>query len=403
MSAPEQVPAQVTAPRVALLISGLGLGGVQRTMLTLAGGLADRGLAVDLLVPDERGPFRDQIPANVRLVNLSRWWLRLPVIRARKRRRALLMAPAIADYLRRQRPAALLSASHYVNLAAIWGRDLADTGTRLVISQRTQLSVAITNSRLPILRRRPLLAWMTRRYYPRADAIVAVSDGVADDLAAVARLPRQRIVTVYNPTDLDHIAERAAEPAPHPWLTDGGAPVIVAVGRLAAQKDFATLLRAFARLRAQQPARLLILGEGRERPQLEALARELGIADAVAMPGYAENPFAALTRADLYVMSSRYEGLPGALIQALACGCRIVSTDCPSGPAEILDHGRYGRLVPVGDEKALAGAMQEALAAPHDAQRQRERAALFSVPRAVDAYLELLLGADADKFRQPAA
>jgi glycosyltransferase involved in cell wall biosynthesis len=179
--------------------------------------------------------------------------------------------------------------------------------------------------------------------------------------------------------------------------------VIVAVGRLAAQKDFATLLRAFARLRAQQPARLLILGEGRERPQLEALARELGIADAVAMPGYAENPFAALARADLYVMSSRYEGLPGALIQALACGCRIVSTDCPSGPAEILDHSRYGRLVPVGDEKALAGAMQEALAAPHDAQRQRERAALFSVPRAVDAYLELLLGADADKFRQPAA
>lgn len=398
MSAPEPV----AAPRVALLISGLGLGGVQRTMLTLAGGLADRGLAVDLLVPDEHGPFRDQIPANVRLVNLTRWWLRLPVIRARKRRKALLMAPAIADYLRRERPAALLSASHYVNLAALWGRALAGTGTRLVISQRTQLSVAITNSKLPILRRRPLLAWMTRRYYPRADAIVAVSDGVADDLAAVAHLPRERVVTVYNPTDLAAIAQRAAEPAPHPWLADGGAPVIVAVGRLAAQKDFSTLLRAFARLRTQRAARLLILGEGRLRAPLEALAAELGVADAVALPGYAQNPFAALARADLYVMSSRYEGLPGALIQALACGCRIVSTDCPSGPAEILDHGRYGLLTPVGDVEALAGAMQTALAAPPDPPRQRERAAFFSVPRAVDAYLDLLLGAAAGNFRQPA-
>lgn len=389
-------------PRLALLISGLGLGGVQRTMLTLAGGLAARGLAVDLLVPDDRGPFRDQVPANVRLVNLSRWWLRAPVIRARKRRKALLMAPAVADYLRRERPAALLSASHYVNLAALWGRDLAGTGTRLVISQRTQLSVAITNSRLPLLRRRPLLAWLTRRYYPRADAIVAVSDGVADDLATVARLPRDRVQTVYNPTDLDLIDRRAAEPAPHPWLDDGGAPVIVAVGRLAAQKDFATLLRAFARVRERRPARLLILGEGRLRPALEAQVAQLGLGAAVALPGYAENPFAALARADLYVMSSRYEGLPGALIQALACGCRVVSTDCPSGPAEILDHGRYGRLVPVGDAPALTEAMLAALDTPPDPGRQRARAAQFSVPRAVDAYLDLLLGEAAARFRQTA-
>lgn len=389
-------------PRLALLISGLGLGGVQRTMLTLAGGLAARGLAVDLLVPDDRGPFRDQVPANVRLVNLSRWWLRAPVIRDRKRRKALLMAPAVADYLRRERPAALLSASHYVNLAALWGRDLAGTGTRLVISQRTQLSVAITNSRLPLLRRRPLLAWLTRRYYPRADAIVAVSDGVADDLATVARLPRDRVQTVYNPTDLDLIDRRAAEPAPHPWLDDGGAPVIVAVGRLAAQKDFATLLRAFARVRERRPARLLILGEGRLRPALEAQVAQLGLGAAVALPGYAENPFAALARADLYVMSSRYEGLPGALIQALACGCRVVSTDCPSGPAEILDHGRYGRLVPVGDAPALTEAMLAALDTPPDPGRQRARAAQFSVPRAVDAYLDLLLGEAAARFRQTA-
>ncbi len=394
---------QTDPPRLALLISGLGLGGVQRTMLTLAGGLADRGLAVDLLVPDDRGPFRDQVPANVRLVNLSRWWLRLPVIRARKRRKALLMAPAIADYLRRERPDALLSASHYVNLAALWGRALAGTGTRLAISQRTQLSVAITNSKLPVLRRRPLLAWLTRRYYPRADAIVAVSDGVADDLAVVAQLPRERVQTLYNPTDLAYIAARAAEPAPHPWLVDDGAPVIVAVVRLAAQKDFTTLLRAFALLKATRPARLLILGEGRLRPQLETLAHELGVSDAVALPGYAENPFAALARARLFVLSSRYEGLPGALIQALACGAPVASTDCPSGPAEILDHGRYGRLVPVGDAAALAAAMRAALDETPDPERQKTRAGYFSVDRAVDAYLDLLLGDRAADFRRAVA
>lgn len=387
-------------PRVALLISGLGLGGVQRTMLTLAGGLADRGLAVDLLVPDDHGPFRSQIPGNVRLVNLSRWWLRLPFIRDRKRRKALLMAPAIADYLRRERPVALLSASHYVNLAAIWGKELAGVGTRLVISQRTQLSVAITNSTLPLLRHRPLLAWMARRYYPRADAIVAVSDGVADDLSDVARLPRQRVITVYNPTDLAYIAERATEPAAHPWLEDGGAPVIVAVGRLAAQKDYTTLLHAFAKLRALRPVRLIVLGEGRKRAQLEGLATELDISDAVAMPGYDENPFSALARAQLYVMSSRYEGLPGALIQALACGCTVVSTDCPSGPQEILDHGRYGRLVPVGDVALLATALYAALDEAPDPDRQKARAARYSVERAVDAYLDLMLGAQASDFKK---
>ena len=129
---------------------------------------------------------------------------------------------------------------------------------------------------------------------------------------------------------------------------------------------------------------------------------ELGLGAVVAMPGYAENPFSALARADLYVMSSRYEGLPGALIQALACGCRVVSTDCPSGPAEILDHGRFGRLVPVGDASALAEALLAALETPPDPQRQRERAAQFSVPRAVDAYLDLLLGDEAVNFRQTA-
>jgi glycosyltransferase involved in cell wall biosynthesis len=233
---------------------------------------------------------------------------------------------------------------------------------------------------------------MVRRFYPWADAVVAVSDGVAADTAEVARIPRDAIRTIYNPADVDDIARQARLPVDHPWLQPGGPPLILGVGRLAAQKDFPTLLRAFARLRQGRDARLVILGEGRQRPALEALVAQLGLAECVDLPGYEGNPFRFMARAALFVLSSRYEGLPGALIQALACGCPVVSTDCPSGPHEILEGGDYGPLVPVGDDMAMAEGMERVLASPPDPDRQRRRAECFSVDACADQYLDLLLG-----------
>ncbi len=378
-----------TGRHLALFISGLSVGGVQRSMLSLAHGLAERGHRVDLVVSKAEGFFRPQVSPLVRLVNIEHWWMRLPFVGWWKRTRALVSPPALARYLRREQPDVLLSASHYVNLAAIWGRHLAGTGTPLVISQRTQLSRAISNAVFP--GGRPLLGWMARRFYPAADSIVAVSDGVAEDLAQLAGLPRERIRTIHNPVVTEDLEQLAAEALDHPWFAPEGPPVVLGVGRLAAQKDFSTLLRAFAQVRAKRDARLVILGEGRKRRQLETLAASLEIRKDVDFPGFATNPFQYMARAGVFVLSSGYEGLPGVLIQAMACGCPVVSTDCPSGPREILQDGAQGPLVPVGDDRAMADAILAVLQTPPSREKLKGRASDFSLDRAVDQYLEVLL------------
>jgi glycosyltransferase involved in cell wall biosynthesis len=166
--------------------------------------------------------------------------------------------------------------------------------------------------------------------------------------------------------------------------------VLVAVGRLHEQKDFQTLLRAFALVRARRSARLIILGEGPERPALEAGVAKLGLTEDVDLPGFVPNPYAFMAGASQFVLSSRYEGLPTVLIEAMACGCPVVSTDCPSGPGEILDNGKYGRLVPVGDAAALAEAMEATLDAPPPAAELKARADLFHIDRVIDSYRRLL-------------
>lgn len=199
-------------------------------------------------------------------------------------------------------------------------------------------------------------------FYPWADGFVAVSQGVADDLRRFAQLPEVKVHTIYNPVVTDELLASAARTPEHPWLAPGEPPVILGVGRLVGQKDFATLVRAFALVRRTRSAKLIILGEGDKRPELEALVTELGLSDEVSLPGFVDNPFAYMARADTFVLSSRHEGLPGVLIQAMACGCKVVSTDCPSGPREILNNGSLGALVPVGD----AGALAEAIVATLD-------------------------------------
>jgi glycosyltransferase involved in cell wall biosynthesis len=233
---------------------------------------------------------------------------------------------------------------------------------------------------------------LARRAYGWADAVVAVSQGIADDLVEHTALVVDRVVTVTNPTWSPAIAAAAAAPLEHPWLAPGEPPLLLAAGRLSPAKDFATLVRAFARVRRLRQAHLVILGEGGRRSRIEALCRELGVGDSVVLPGFVDNPFAWMSRAALFVLSSAWEGSPGVLVEAMACGCPVVSTDCPSGPAEILANGRYGRLVPVGDDEALAGAIVEALDAPADADALRARAREFDARRAVDRYLEVLRG-----------
>ena len=381
-------------------------------MLRLAGALADRGYEIDLLVNRRRGAYASRIPGRVSVIELARHGkmrARLDIARAHPSDLDVLLRPVLtarvpimslrylgglADYLRRRRPAVLISAMFYSNLLALWAREAAGVATRVVISEHNTLSQRIEQGR-----RRPKEATRWRylpallaRVYPRADAIVSVSDGVGDDLAAVAGLARSAIATIYNPVVFPELDRLATEPLAHPWLGQDQPPLLIAVGRLEPQKDFATLIAAFARLRAHGPARLVILGEGSQRDALVHRAQTLGVASDVAFPGWVDNPYAWMSRASLFVLSSVWEGLGNVLIEAMACGCPVVATDCPHGPREILDGGRVGRLVSVGDADALSSAIRAELAAPTESSTLRARAAMFTLARSADGYEALLKG-----------
>jgi glycosyltransferase involved in cell wall biosynthesis len=276
----------------------------------------------------------------------------------------------------------------YPNVVAIRAGELAGRPVPVIATVRNTLSVEVTHSGR---RRIKAQTDVDRRFYPRADALVAVSRGVADDLArTLGNIPREKIRTIYNPVISPDHESRTAQPLSHPWFNGDGPPVVLAVGGLKPQKDFGTLFRAFARARKDRPLRLLVLGEGKLRGELTALAEDLGITADLQMPGFVENPFPYMARAAVFVLSSQWEGLPGVVIQALACGCPVVSTDCPSGPAEILENGRYGILVPVKNEQALAAAMLQTLKNPPAESRLTARGREFSVERATQQYLDLI-------------
>jgi glycosyltransferase involved in cell wall biosynthesis len=404
----------MTLGRVAFLLSDLSGGGVQRMTLALMRGLTERAVDCELVLCRAQGPLLDAIPAGIAVTSLkasgeiaarAAIWradplgtaaLARPILLPSKTWKIFRRLPALVDFLQQSRPRALIAATPPLNLMAVWARRLAGVPLRVVLTERTAPSFSLTNE--PVWHKRYLSPVM-RRTYRRAEAIVAVSQALADDLASFTRLPRNAIRTIYNPVVGPEVARGALAPLDDPWFAEGSPPVVLGVGRLSKQKDFPTLIRAFARLRGTRAARLMILGGGsrpeeekRARAELQALASELGVAEDVRLQGFIDNPFAYLARAGLFALSSRYEGLGNALIEALACGCPVVSTDCPAGPSEILGGGRWGRLVPVGDDAALAGAMAATLDHLPDRAALRARASAFSLDAAVDRYIDLLTG-----------
>ena len=365
--------------RLALFLPSLRGGGAERVMVHLARGFAERGFQVDLVLAKAEGPYLAEVPPSVRVVDL-------------RASRVLFSLPGLVRYLRKERPYALLSALNHANVIVCLAHRLARVPSRLVISEHNTLSAS-----RPQNARGRLLPWFMRWTYPWADAVIAVSQGVAEDLVRTLGISAERVKVIYNPVVDDDLLTKSKEPLDHPWFTEGAPPVILGVGRLTEQKDFPNLIRAFALVRAQRPARLMILGEGELRPQLEALVHELGLQDDVALPGFVKNPYAYMARAAVFVLSSRWEGLGVALIEAMASGTPVVSTDCPSGPREILEDGRWGRLVPVGDVDALAEAIVTTLDEtehPDVAARAKE----FNVNYAVENYLKVLLLKDIDSL-----
>ncbi len=376
--------------KIAIFVSSWPRGAIQRLMLNLAEEFAAAGHSIDLLAPRGSAPA-EGLPANVRLVTLAPRLSALPGVRRHKRWFVPLALPALASYLKREQPAALLTGGEWPNVVALAARRLAGGLTRVVVSEH--IHVGASTAGAAQRKRRHLLPRLMTRLYPHADAIIGVSQGVREDLLRRFALPPEHVHTVYNPVITSALLVARDALLDDPWFVPGAPPVLLNVAQLRVQKDQATLLRAFAQVRKQRPARLLILGEGNQRPALVTLASELGIAADVRLAGYLPNPLAYMRRAGLFVLSSRYEGFGNVLAEALVCGCPIVSTDCPSGPAEILDHGRYGPLTPVGDASALAAAILTALDAPIDRAALEQRGLAYSASTAATQYLRLLLPA----------
>jgi glycosyltransferase involved in cell wall biosynthesis len=361
--------------RLAIFIPDLVLGGAERSMLKLAGGMAARGYPIDMVLARAEGPFLKEVPKTVRVVDL-------------KASRVLTSLFPLVRYMREERPAAILAVLH-ANNVALWARKLSGAKTRIIVSERNTLSTEAEAQKSDLRMR--LMPALVRWFYPWSDGVVAVSQGVADDLVQTVGLPAELVKVIYNPIVTPEMIEKVKAPLEHPWFAPGLPPVILSVGRLSEQKDFPTLLRAFAKVRQTHTARLLIIGEGEDRAALEGLVQELGLGEDVSLPGFIANPYPYMVRADMFVLSSRWEGLPGALIEALYCGAPLVSTDCPSGPREILAGGKYGRLTPVGDVDAMAEAIRCTLdgQTPRPAPDSWKR---FEMNTVVDQFLEALLG-----------
>ncbi|NET58563.1 MAG: glycosyltransferase [Symploca sp. SIO2E6] len=360
-------------PDLAIFITYLDGGGVERVLLNLARGFVEQGLSIDLVVAKAEGSFLPLVPPEVRVVDLGA-------------KRLLLSIPALVRYLQQNKPQALLSVMEDINVVALLSRQLARVSTRVVVSVHNTLSQE--SQRTTQLKKR-LAPYLARWFYPWADAVVTVSQGAAQDLLDLG-LSSESLKIIYNPVVTPELFQKSLEPLEHPWFKSGSPPVILAVGRLEAQKDFPTLIRAFAQVRQQSPARLMILGEGQDRPALEALVQELGLELDVALPGFVYNPYAYMARAAVFVLSSLFEGLPTVLIEAMAGGASVVSTDCKSGPAEILEQGKYGKLVPVGDIKGIAEAIISTLEEPQETVLLKQRAGDFSLEKAVSQYLQVL-------------
>lgn len=357
--------------RAALLFATSGHSGVDRVVANLLPEFGRTEQAFDLLTIRDHGPWCDPLPANVRAVPLA----------ARHRN---TIVPALAAYLLRERPVTLLTASHRLNRAALIARMLSRVPVRITLRMGMSLT-GLANDLGPQRSRR--LFRSMRFWYPRAEAVVSPSAGVGADLRERAGVLPERLHVIPNPIINAAMEQQARAALDDPWFAADQAPVVLAAGSLEPRKDFATLLRGFAELRARQPARLVILGEGRERECLEALAVELGIAEDVRFPGHVANPYAWMARASVFALTSRREGSGAVLVEALACGTPVVATDCPSGPAETLQDGAVGPLVAVGDYAGLAAALARMLAEPPTPDVLRAAVETFRADIAASRYL----------------
>lgn len=365
------MPQRPNKSRLAILASFSGDGGMEVLISNLFGELQRQRFDARLLLIKARGGHIKRLPQSEHIHKLgpdSTW----------------LTIPALIHFLRQHQPEVLFAAKHRAVIVAVIARALSGQNTRVV--------ALLGSNKSEYLRHKGgLRRWLwystMRFFYPRADLIITMSQGLADDIHLSSGTPRARIKVIPTPVIPPNLGELIAQPVNHPWLQPGQPPVIMGAGRFSPEKGFETLIRAFAQVRKQRECRLIILGKGELQEAYEALARELGVTADIAFPGFTSNYYAYLNKATLFVLSSSHEGAPNVIIDALACGTPVVATDCPSGPRELLQQGKYGPLVPVGNVDALARAMAATLDDPLAGEFLQSGVTQYTAEASARAYL----------------
>ncbi len=332
---------------VAFFLPSLVGGGAEKTLVELASGLLKRGVQVDFVLMKTEGDFLSSVPSAARIINL-------------KSRNAYVSFVPLLEYLRQNSPDILISPFELTSLISLLVKRISKIDTRIVVI----LSTTISRTRRPFYKK-VLGRFLLSRIYPWAHRIVAVSQGVARDFSEYTKIPADRVKVILNPVITKQLAKNAQEPLEHPFFMPSSPAVILGVGRLEEEKNFELLINAFYKVRQTMPSRLLILGEGKYRDKLNKMVQSLGIGADVDLPGFVSNPYSYMSRASVFVLSSNWEGLPTVLIEALACGCPVVSTNCPGGASEILGGGKYGHLVPMDDANSLAKAIVAVVQGDH--------------------------------------
>jgi glycosyltransferase involved in cell wall biosynthesis len=365
-----------------VVVPSLVGGGAERVVTLLLQHINRKKFEPTLVMHKRAGVYLDELPSDLRIIDLG------------LRKRTLYGLPntiwRLARIIRREKPNAVLSFLTYCNLITIAAARLSGVKTAVVVSERIHLTMELKAE----ARKYSLLQKLgVRALYPLADRVVANSRGIKKDLVENFGVHAKKVEVIYNPVDIRRISRLAREPVDHPWFRDKF-PVVIAVGRLEPQKGYPYLLRAFARVKKTRPCRLVMLGEGEERRRLEHLAQELGIEQDVAFLGFQKNPFKYLARADVFVLSSLWEGFPNVIIEAMVCGMPVIASNCPGGPGEIIENGSNGLLVPPTDERALADAILSVLDNPKLAKRLvksgKRRAQDFSINRKIEEYEKIL-------------
>lgn len=367
--------------KIAIFIPNANYGGAQKVIINLIEEFSKQDIFIDLLFGKAEGIYLNQIPKNVNIVDLDS-------------SRLIKTLPKLVNYLKKQKPDVLMSTPAVANVVATIAKQLSGVSTKLILREAIHYSTEKANvsfSKQPTF-------WIALRLvplvYPWADKIIAVNPKVAKDIAKVTNISLDKIDSINNPTITPLLLEKAKDPIKETWFQQIDRDknyIILGIGRLVNQKDFSTLIRAFAIIRTQYQAKLIILGEGENRNQLENLISDLNLKTDVLLPGFISNPYTYMAKASVFVLSSAWEGSPNTLVEAMACGTPVVSTDCLSGPREILENGKYGRLVKVGNYEALAEAIIQTLISDNDIDALKERAKDFSVENIAQEYLQTLL------------